>query len=256
MPPPRAGSGLLNSWTERFPRELRVSLPPLDILYEDNHCLAIVKPAGTLSTHFQGEEETLDRAVKAYLKEQVHRSRATSSSASSIGSTGRSPACCCSPAPARRPPACSSSSARAPSRRSTGRSSRARSGDTAGTLEDWLLKDREPRPGRGGRAAHAEGAAGAAALPAPAGHGGLTWLEVRPQTGRHAPARVSTGPPRPPDLRRRQVRRRPHLRPGHRPARPQPDLPAPDPLRADHADRRGAAALARAASPTCSGRPR
>src|SRR5206468_10393553 len=43
---------------------------PLDILYEDNHCLAVVKPSGALSTHYQGKEETLDRAVKAYLKER------------------------------------------------------------------------------------------------------------------------------------------------------------------------------------------
>src|SRR5438034_5193461 len=43
---------------------------PLEILFEDNHCLAIAKPAGCLSTHFQGKEETLDRAVKAYLKEK------------------------------------------------------------------------------------------------------------------------------------------------------------------------------------------
>src|SRR5881392_3709874 len=42
----------------------------LTILYEDNHCLAIVKPSGALSTHYQGKEETLDRAVKAYLKEK------------------------------------------------------------------------------------------------------------------------------------------------------------------------------------------
>jgi len=45
-----------------------VSLPPLDILFEDNHCLAVAKPPGCLSTHFQGSEETLDRAVKRYLK--------------------------------------------------------------------------------------------------------------------------------------------------------------------------------------------
>src|ERR1700757_909699 len=43
-------------------------LPPLDILFEDNHCLAIVKPSGCLSTHFDGHEETLDRMVKEYLK--------------------------------------------------------------------------------------------------------------------------------------------------------------------------------------------
>jgi 23S rRNA pseudouridine1911/1915/1917 synthase len=48
-------------------------LPPLDILYEDNHCLALAKAAGVLSTHFQGAEETLDRAAKAYLKEKYHK---------------------------------------------------------------------------------------------------------------------------------------------------------------------------------------
>src|SRR5438552_4153959 len=47
--------------------------PALDILYEDNHCLAIAKPAGALSTHYEGKEETLDRAVKTYLKEKYHK---------------------------------------------------------------------------------------------------------------------------------------------------------------------------------------
>jgi 23S rRNA pseudouridine1911/1915/1917 synthase len=46
---------------------------PLSVLYEDNHCLAIAKPAGALSTHFAGGEETLDRAVKQYLKARYHK---------------------------------------------------------------------------------------------------------------------------------------------------------------------------------------
>ena len=46
----------------------KYSLPLPQILYEDNHCLAVAKPAGCLSTHFAGKEETLDRAVKEYLK--------------------------------------------------------------------------------------------------------------------------------------------------------------------------------------------
>src|SRR4029077_10190299 len=50
-----------------------VSYPPLEVLYEDNHCLAVLKPAGCLSTHFQGGEETLDRAAKAYLKEKYQK---------------------------------------------------------------------------------------------------------------------------------------------------------------------------------------
>jgi 23S rRNA pseudouridine1911/1915/1917 synthase len=48
---------------------LAVALP-LEILYEDNHCVAVSKPAGTLSAHFQGDEETLDRQVKDYLKKK------------------------------------------------------------------------------------------------------------------------------------------------------------------------------------------
>src|SRR5919201_4133782 len=45
----------------------------LDILYEDNHCLALNKPAGWPTTHFDGTDETVDRAVKAYLKEKYRK---------------------------------------------------------------------------------------------------------------------------------------------------------------------------------------
>src|SRR5262249_32631323 len=45
----------------------------LDVLFEDNHCLAVAKPAGTLATHFQGREETLDRDVKRYLKDKYQK---------------------------------------------------------------------------------------------------------------------------------------------------------------------------------------
>src|SRR5438045_5947992 len=47
--------------------------PALDLLYEDNHCLAVAKPAGAPSAHYQGGAETVDRAVKAYLKEKYHK---------------------------------------------------------------------------------------------------------------------------------------------------------------------------------------
>src|SRR5262245_46200027 len=43
------------------------------ILYEDNHCLAVAKPAGSLSTHYAGKEETIDRVVKTYLKEKYKK---------------------------------------------------------------------------------------------------------------------------------------------------------------------------------------
>src|SRR5713101_6838157 len=46
---------------------------PLEILYEDNHCLAIVKPGGVPCAHFQGDEVTLDRTVKEYLKDKYKK---------------------------------------------------------------------------------------------------------------------------------------------------------------------------------------
>ena len=42
----------------------------LDVLYEDNHLVAVNKPCGWPSAHFGGAEETMDRVVKAYLKEK------------------------------------------------------------------------------------------------------------------------------------------------------------------------------------------
>src|SRR5262245_10453587 len=44
--------------------------PQLNILFEDNQCLAVNKPAGTASAHGDGTEETLDQQVKAHLKEK------------------------------------------------------------------------------------------------------------------------------------------------------------------------------------------
>lgn len=42
----------------------------LHILFEDNHCLAVVKPAGVLSAHSDGTELTMVEHVKGYLKEK------------------------------------------------------------------------------------------------------------------------------------------------------------------------------------------
>src|SRR5688572_29363536 len=47
--------------------------PSLEVLFEDNHCLAIAKPTGWASAHFQGKEETLDRMAKDYLKEKYKK---------------------------------------------------------------------------------------------------------------------------------------------------------------------------------------
>lgn len=46
---------------------------PLEILYEDNHCLALAKPSGAVSAHFQGQGITLDLAVKEYLKSRYQK---------------------------------------------------------------------------------------------------------------------------------------------------------------------------------------
>jgi 23S rRNA pseudouridine1911/1915/1917 synthase len=166
-----------------------MSLPPVEILYEDNHCLAVAKPAGVLSTHYQGKDETLDRAVKAYLKERyvkpgnvflgvVHRLDRPVSGVLLFARTSKA-------------------AARLSEQFREGTVEKVYwavvEGDlekSAGTLEDWLLKNKqagrvevvEPRT-RGARQALLH-------FQRRGGHGGLTWVEVRPQTGRTHQLRV------------------------------------------------------------------
>jgi 23S rRNA pseudouridine1911/1915/1917 synthase len=45
----------------------------LDILHEDNHLVAINKPSGWPTTHYDGTSETVDRLVKSYLKEKYQK---------------------------------------------------------------------------------------------------------------------------------------------------------------------------------------
>jgi 23S rRNA pseudouridine1911/1915/1917 synthase len=164
-------------------------MPPLDILYEDNHCLAICKPAGTVSAHYQGKEQTLDRAVKAYLKEKhrkpgnvflgvVHRLDRPVSGVLLFARTSKA-------------------AARLAEQFRGGTVEKVYwavvEGEvekTAGSLEDWLRKDRQA-----GRVEvvepHSPGARQALLhFQRKAVHGGLTWLEVRPQTGRTHQLRV------------------------------------------------------------------
>ena len=159
----------------------------LEILYEDNHCVAISKPAGAVSAHFQGTEETLDRDVKRYLKEKykkpgnvflgvVHRLDRAVTGVLLFARTSK--------AAARL-------------------SEQFREGTVekvywavveghvqsqAGSLEDWLVKiDKHvevvPSGSPGSRQALLH-------FTKRANHGDMTWLEIRPQTGRTHQLRV------------------------------------------------------------------
>jgi 23S rRNA pseudouridine1911/1915/1917 synthase len=161
----------------------------LDILFEDNHCLAINKPSGRLSTHFEGREETLDREVKRYLKERyrkpgnvflgvVHRLDRPVSGALLFARTSKA-------------------AARLAQQFREGTVEKVywavvegSVAQAAGSLEDWLRKDEAARrveiveP-------EIEGARQALLhYHRRAAYGGLTLLEVRPQTGRTHQLRV------------------------------------------------------------------
>lgn len=166
-----------------------MTIPPLEILYEDNHCLAVLKPAGVPSAHFQGDQQTLDRAAKAYLKDKyqkpgnvflgvVHRLDKPVSGVLLFARTSK--------AAARL-------------------SEQFREGSVekvywavvegevprqAGSLEDWLRKDEER--GRVEVVEPREAGARQALLhyQKRGSRDGLTWLEVRPQTGRTHQLRV------------------------------------------------------------------
>jgi len=161
----------------------------LEILFEDNHCLAVAKPAGVVSAHFQGRELTLDRAVKAYLKEKyqkpgnvflgvVHRLDKPVSGVLLFARTSK--------AAARLAKQFREGSVE----KTYWAVVEGENLPAAGSLEDWLRKDHaagrvevvEPR---------SEGARQALLHYQRRGEqGGLTWLEVRPQTGRTHQLRV------------------------------------------------------------------
>ncbi len=166
-----------------------MTIPPLEILYEDNHCLAVLKPAGCLSTHYDGKEETLDREVRRYLKEKYQKPGNVF-----LGVVQR----------LDRPVSGVLLFART-SKAAARLAEQFREGtiekvywamvegewDTlAGTLEDWLRKDTDA-----GRvevvSAGTEGARQALLhYQRRAVHSGISWLELRPQTGRTHQLRV------------------------------------------------------------------
>ena len=166
----------------------------LDILFEDNHCLALNKPAGWPTTHFDGKDETVDRLVKAYLKEKydkpgnvflgvVHRLdkpvtgvllfARTSKAAARLSEQFRKGAV------EKSYWAVVADSPRAPWAASD-----------SGSLEDWLKKDDPatrveivPKDTPGAKFARL-------VFTVKARIDGLTWLELRPHTGRKHQLRV------------------------------------------------------------------
>jgi 23S rRNA pseudouridine1911/1915/1917 synthase len=163
--------------------------PPLEVLYEDNHCLAVLKPAGVPSTHFQGTEETIDRAAKEYLKEKyqkpgkvflgiVHRLDKPVSGVLLFARTSKA-------------------AARLSEQFRQGTIEKIYwaivEGEVkkeAGSLEDWLRKDEDE--GRVVVAEPREPGARQALLhfQRRGSRDGLSWLEIRPQTGRTHQLRV------------------------------------------------------------------
>ena len=177
----------------------------LDILLEDNHCLALNKPCGWPTTHFEGHEETVDRLAKTYLKEKyqkpgnvflgvVHRLDKPVSGVLLFARTSKAAARLAEQfrnnavektywAVIDGDPSCLAA-------RGVQQPELAGASVLAGTLDDWLLHDdaksrvevvTPETPGAKHAVLHYE---------VRRRYGGLSLLEVRPQTGRKHQLRV------------------------------------------------------------------
>jgi 23S rRNA pseudouridine1911/1915/1917 synthase len=172
----------------------------LDILYEDNHLIAVNKPCGWPSAHFGGVEETMDRVVKAYLKEKyqksgnvflgvVHRLDKPVSGVLLFARTSKAAARLSEQFRDNLVEKVYWAIVEGGANRLAGEPT-ARPLAPAGTLEDWLRKDElvgkvevvDPETA-GARQAILH-------YVVKAEHNGLSFLEIRPQTGRTHQLRV------------------------------------------------------------------
>jgi 23S rRNA pseudouridine1911/1915/1917 synthase len=161
----------------------------LQILYEDNHCLAINKPCGAVSAHFQGGVDTCDMQVKQYLKEKykkpgnvflgvVHRLDKPVSGLLLFARTSKAAARLCEQF-----------------RQGTVEKTywavvEGEVGSLAGSLEDWLRKDKEQGRVEVVSPETADARQALLHFQKRGTFGGRTLVELRPQTGRTHQLRV------------------------------------------------------------------
>jgi 23S rRNA pseudouridine1911/1915/1917 synthase len=165
----------------------------LDVLYEDNHCVAINKPAGWPSAHSDGTTDTLDLLVKEYLRERyakpgnvflgvVHRLDKPTTGVLLFARTSK--------AAARLSEQFRGGGIAKEYWAVTGTGTHPELTAPAGTLRDWLWHDDaatqmlvvpSDTPGAQWAETHYE---------IHATHGGLTLTHLRPQTGRKHQLRV------------------------------------------------------------------
>jgi 23S rRNA pseudouridine1911/1915/1917 synthase len=158
----------------------------LDILFEDNHCIAVNKPAGWPTTHFAGEQ-TVDRLVKDYLKEKhkkpgnvflgvVHRLDKPASGVLLFARTSK--------AAARLSQQFREAAVEKVYWAVVDCGLRIADCGLTGSFDDWLLRDDDNAITRVVKV-EVEGAQRAVThYSKRAEHGGMTLLELRPQTGR------------------------------------------------------------------------
>ena len=169
----------------------------LDVLYEDNHLLALNKPCGWPTTHFDGSEETVDRLAKAYLKEKyqkpgnvflgvVHRLDKVVSGCLVFARTSK--------AAARLSEQFREGAVEKVYWAVVEEGAKPTDGNPwaadTGSLDDWLLHDDAEHRVKV-VAADTSGAKRARLLYTVRGrHNGVVWLELRPHTGRKHQLRV------------------------------------------------------------------